>query len=106
MNDLKIRRLLTSIIAAADLLENGCLNDSERRSIRDIQDCNLQDADKLGVPYSVQNAALAAGTAMKRRGYSAAEADALMEKYAEKLTPEFRSEWKKYREMRILEGVV
>ena len=101
MKNLDIRRLLISMISAADLLESARLDDEERRSISDIQRCNLDDADRLGIPYSVQNAALAAGRAMHRRGYASNIVDAIMTENAAKLTEEHRAAWKAYRTARI-----
>jgi uridylate kinase len=96
---LHVSNLFMSMISAADLLENGDLTDAERHQIRDIQKCNFREADDMGISYTVQNAALSAGTHNKMQQYTSRLAEELMEKYADRLTAEARYAWKEYREV-------
>ena len=91
-----IKNILLSIISAADLLENTRLNAEETRAIRGIMECNFSDADRLGIPYKVQNAALAAGYSNRGRRYCSDLVREIMQQYADRLTPEARAEWKAF----------
>lgn len=98
-----IKNLILSIISASDLLENARLNDGERRALRDIMECNFSEADRLGIPYKVQNAALVAGCSNRGRRYCSSLTTEIMQQYANRLTPEARAEWKEFCEKRVQE---
>ena len=91
-----IKNILLSIISAADLLENARLTAEETRALRGCMECNFSDADRLGIPYKVQNAALAAGYSNKGRRYCSDLTREIMQQYADRLTPEARAEWKAF----------
>ena len=91
-----IKSILLSIISGTDLLENTRLDAEETRAIRGIMECNFSEADRLGIPYKVQNAALAAGYSNQGRRYCSDLAREIMQQYADRLTPEARAEWKAF----------
>ena len=91
-----IKNLILSIISASDLLENGRLDADERRTICDIMKCNFAEADRIGIPFIVQNAALAAGAANHGRRYCSDLANEIMQKYVHRLTPEACAEWRDF----------
>ena len=88
-----IKNLILSIVSASDLLENGRLDAEERHTICDTMECNFAKADRVGVPFIVQNAALAAGANNHGRRYCLDLANEIMQKYAHRLTPEALAEW-------------
>lgn len=96
-----IKNLILSIISASDLLENARLNDEEHRALCGIMECNFSEADRLGIPYKVQNAALAAGYSNRGRRYCSSLASEIMQQYAHRLTPAARAEWKEFCEKRV-----
>lgn len=98
-----IKNLILSIISASDLLENGRLDADERRTICGIMECNFTEADRIGVPFIVQNAALTAGTANHGRRYCSDLANEIMQKYAHRLTPEACAEWRGFLQARNAE---
>lgn len=87
-----IKNLILSIVSASDLLENARLNAEEKRYLRGAMECNFAEADRLGVPYKVQNAALAAGANNHGRRYCSDLANEIMQQYAHCLTPEALAE--------------
>lgn len=89
-----IKNLILSIISASDLLENGRLDAEERRTICDTMECNFTEADYIGIPFIVQNTALAAGANNHGRRYCLDLANEIMQKYAHRLTPEALTEWR------------
>ena len=89
-----VKNLILSIVSASDLLENGRLDAEERRTICGIMECNFAEADRLGVPFIVQNAALAAGRQNRRRRYCSDLAREIMQQYADRLTDSARAEWR------------
>lgn len=91
-----LKNLILSIISASDLLENARLTTDERRALRDIMECNFNEADRLGIPYSVQNAALSAGAANHGRRYCSDLAREIMQRYADRLTDSARAEWRSF----------
>ena len=88
-----IKNLILSIVSASDLLENSRLNADERRTIRGIMECNFAEADRIGIPFIVQNAALAAGANNHGRRYCLDLANEIVQKYAHRLDPEALAEW-------------
>ena len=98
-----IKNLILSIISASDLLENARLDDEERRTICDIMECNFTEADRIGIPFIVQNAALAAGASNRGRRYCSDLAYEIMQKYAHRLTPEACAEWRDFLQARNAE---
>ena len=92
---LKISNALLCIVSGNDLIHNrASLSEDERRSIRSAMECTLADLDNMGVPFSVQNAALYAGEDNKQKRYCSSFVSEIMEKYADKLSDEARSSWK------------
>ena len=91
-----IKNLILSIISASDLLENGRLDADERRTICGIMECNFTEADRIGIPFIVQNAALAAGAHNRGRRYCSNLVNEIMQKYAHRLTPEACAEWRDF----------
>ncbi len=91
-----LKNLIMSIISASDLLENARLDAAERDSLRDIMECNFAEADRLGIPFIVQNAALAAGAHNHGRRYCSDLASEIMQQYADRLTDSARAEWRSY----------
>lgn len=87
-----IKNLILSIVSASDLLENGRLDAEERRTICGIMECNFAKADRVGISFIVQNAALAAGANNHGRRYCSNLANEIMQKYAHRLTPEALAE--------------
>ena len=91
-----IKNLILSIISASDLLENARLNAEEKRYLRDAMECNFTEADRIGVPFIVQNAALAAGANNHGRRYCSDLTNEIVQKYAHRLTPEALAEWRDF----------
>ncbi len=91
-----LKNLIMSIISASDLLENARLDAAERDSLRSIMECNFSEADRLGIPYKVQNAALIAGRQNRRRRYCSDLAREIMQQHADRLTDSARAEWRSY----------
>lgn len=91
-----IKNLILSIVSASDLLESGRLDAEERRALRGIMECNFAEADRIGIPFIVQNAALAAGANNHGRRYCLDLANEIMQKYAHRLTPEALTEWRDF----------
>nr|DAQ80873.1 MAG TPA: hypothetical protein [Caudoviricetes sp.] len=91
-----IKNLILSIVSASDLLENGRLDTDERRTICDIMECNFTEADRIGIPFIVQNTALAAGANNHGRRYCLDLTIEVMQKYAHRLTPEALAEWRDF----------
>ena len=98
-----IKNLILSIVSASDLLENSRLNAEERRAICGIMECNFAEADRIGIPFIVQNAALAAGANNHGRRYCLDLANEIMQKYAHRLTPEALAEWHDFLQARNAE---
>lgn len=95
-----LKNLIMSIISASDLLENARLDAAERDSLRDIMECNFTEADRIGIPFIVQNVALAAGRQNRRRRYCSDLANEIMQQYADRLTDSARAEWRSYMQER------
>ena len=76
-----IKNILLSIVSGADLLENARLNAEEKRYLRGAMECNFSEADRLGIPYKVQNAALAAGRHNRSRRYCSVIVNEIMQQY-------------------------
>lgn len=91
-----IKNLILSIVSASDLLENGRLDAEERRTICGIMKCNFAEADRIGIPYIVQNSALAAGARNHGRQYCSDLANEIIQEYAHRLTPEALAEWRDF----------
>ena len=91
-----VKNLILSIISASDLLENSRLDAEERRTICGIMECNFAEADRIGIPFIVQNAALAAGANNHGRRYCSDLANEIVQKYAHRLTPEALAEWRDF----------
>ena len=87
-----IKNLILSIVAASDLLESGRIDAEERRTICSTMECNFAEADRVGIPFVVQNAALAAGANNHGRRYCSDLTNEIMQKYAHRLTPEALAE--------------
>lgn len=98
-----IKNLILSIVSASDLLENGRLDAEERRTICGIMECNFAEADRIGIPFIVQNAALAAGANNHGHRYCSNLAIEIMQKYAHRLTPEALAEWRDFLQARNAE---
>ena len=97
-----IRVALLSIVSGVDLLDNRpSIDDAERASIRDHIKGSFYALDRLGVPYSVQNAAIHKGGRNQGRRYASAIVRDILEQYAPRLTPEARREWYDYRTAQI-----
>ena len=98
MNELDLRNLLAAIVSASALLDHGHISEDERRSLRSNIQANFEQADRLGVPYSVQNAAISAGRKLDLARESAqAKARQIIRENAARLTAEYRAEWREYR---------
>ena len=98
MNRIDLRNLIASMVSASALLVHGNLDAEEARSVRSSLEADFSDADRLGVPYSVQNAALYAGRRLNLNSDSAQDAARrIMQEYAERLTPDHMADWKAYR---------
>lgn len=91
-----IKNLILSIVSASDLLENSRLDAEERRTICSAMECNFAEADRVGVPFIVQNAALAAGANNHGRRYCLDLVNEIMQEYAHRLTPEALTEWRDF----------
>lgn len=98
-----IKNLILSIVSASDLLENSRLNAEERRAICGIMKCNFAEADRVGIPFIVQNAAIAAGSNNRGRRYCLDLTNEIMQKYAHRLTPEALAEWRDFLQARNAE---
>lgn len=98
-----VKNLILSIISASDLLENSRLDAEERRTICGIMECNFAEADRIGIPFIVQNAALAAGARNHGRRYCLDLVNEIMQKYAQRLTPEALAEWRGFLQARNAE---
>lgn len=88
-----IKNLILSIVSASDLLENSRLDAEERHTICGIMECNFAEADRIGIPFIVQNAAIAAGVNNHGRRYCLDITIEIMQKYAHRLTPGALAEW-------------
>lgn len=96
-----IRTALLSVVSGVDLLDNDrALDSAEESSIRDHIEGSFYALDRLGVPYSVQNAAIYQGGRNQGRRYASAIVRDILEQYAPRLTPEARREWHDYRAAR------
>ena len=98
-----IKNLILSIVSASDLLENSRLNAEEWRTICGIMECNFAEADRIGIPFIVQNAALAAGANNHGRRYCSDLANEIMQKYVHRLTPQALAEWHDFLQARNAE---
>lgn len=97
-----VRLALLSIVSGVDLLDNRRnLGDDERASIRDHIKGSFEALDRLGVPYSVQNAAIGAGSCNNERRPASYIVRDILEQYADRLTPEGRREWYDFRAARL-----
>lgn len=76
-----VKNIILSIISGADLLANARLTAEEKRYLRGAMECNFSEADRLGIPYKVQNAALAAGRQNRRRRYCSDLCAEIMQRY-------------------------
>ena len=98
-----IKNLILSIVSASDLLENGRLDAEERRAICGIMEYNFAEADRVGIPFIIQNAALAAGAHNHGRRYCLDLANEIIQQYAHRLTPEALAEWRDFLQARNAE---
>lgn len=98
-----IKNLILSIVSASDLLENSRLDTEERRAICDTMECNFTEADRIGISFIVQNAALAAGAHNHGERYCSDLANEIMQKYAHRLTPKACAEWRDFLQARNAE---
>ena len=98
MNELDLRNLLAAIVSASALLDHGHISEDERRALRSNIEATFDQADRLGIPYSVQNAAIFAGRKLDMGRESAqAKARQIIRENADRLTAEYREEWREYR---------
>lgn len=98
-----IKNLILSIVSASDLLENAHLTNEEKRYLRGAMERNFAEADRIGIPFIVQNAALAAGANNRGRRYCLDLTIEIMQKYAHRLTPEALAEWRDFLQARNAE---
>lgn len=92
-----IRLLLLSLVSGMDILDNQpSAPESERQTIRETIDADFAALDRLGVPYIVQNAATGAGSRNKSMSPASFLVRDIMVKYAHRLTPEARQEWRTF----------
>ena len=97
-----IRLLLLSLASGMDILDNQpSTPEEERQTVREAIDADFAGLDRLGVPYIVQNAAIGAGSRNKGTRPASFLIHDILSKYAHRLTPEARQEWRKFREERI-----
>lgn len=96
-----IRLLLLSLASGMDILDNQpSTPEAERQTIQEAIEADFADLDRLGVPYIVQNAAVGAGSRNRGARPTSFLVRDIMDKYAHRLTPEARQEWRQYREER------
>ena len=94
-----IRLLLLSLASGMDILDNRpSTPEEERQTIRETIEADFKGLDRLGVPYTVQNAAVGAGSHNKGRQYISRLVQNIMDQYAHRLTPEARQEWWEFAE--------
>ena len=97
-----IRLLLLSLVSGMNVLDNQpSTPEAERQTIRQAIEADFAALDRLGVPYIVQNAAIGAGSRNKGTRPASFLIHDILSKYAHRLTPEARQEWRKFREERI-----
>lgn len=97
-----IRLLLLSLASGIDILANRPdTPEEERQTIRETIEADFAGLDRLGVPYIVQNATIGAGSRNKGARPASFLVCDILDKYAHRLTPEARQEWRKFREGRI-----
>lgn len=97
----EIRLLLLSLASGIDILDNQpSTPEAERQTIRETIEADFAGLDRLGVPYIVQNSAIGAGSSNKGKRPTSFLVRDIMDKYAHRLTPEARQEWRQYREER------
>ena len=93
-----IRLLLLSLASGMDILDNQPSTPEERQTIRETIEADFVGLDRLGVPYIVQNAAIGAGSRNGGKRPTSFLVRDIMDKYAHRLTPEARQEWRELRE--------
>lgn len=94
-----IRLLLLSLASGMDILDNQpATPEQERQTVREAIEADFAGLDRLGVPYTVQNAAIGAGSRNKGKQYISRLVQDIMEQYAHRLTPEARQEWREFAE--------
>ena len=96
-----IRLLLLSVVSGMDILDNRpSTPEAERETIGGTIKADFDGLDRLGVPYVVQNAAIGAGSRNKSALPASSLTRDIMDKYAHRLTPEARQEWREFMETR------
>ena len=94
-----IRLLLLSLVSGMDILDNRPETpEEEKKSIREAIEADFAGLDRLGVPYIVQNAAIGAGSRNNGKRPISSLVREIMGKYAHRLTPEAREEWRRFAE--------
>lgn len=94
-----IRLLLMSLASGMDILDNQPTTpEEEQKTIREAIEADFVGLDRLGVPYIVQNAALGAGSRNSGKRPISSLVREIMGKYAHRLTPEAREEWRRFAE--------
>lgn len=90
-----IRLLLLSLASGMDILDNQpSTPEVERQTIRETIEADFAALDRLGVPYIVQNSAIGAGSRNKGMRPTSFLVRDIMDKYAHRLTPEARQDWR------------
>ena len=92
-----IRALLLSLVSGMDILDNQpSTPEAERQTVKDSIEADFDGLDRLGVPYIVQNAAIGAGSQNKGARPASFLVHEILDKYAHRLTPEARQEWREF----------
>lgn len=100
-----IRLLLLSLASGMDILDNRPETpEEEKKSIREAIEADFVGLDRFGVPYIVQNAALGAGSRNNGKRPISSPVREIMDKYAHRLTPEARQEWRDFAEAQRAEA--
>lgn len=101
----EIRALLLSLVSGMDILDNRpSTPEEERQTIQQTIEADFADLDRLGVPYIVQNAATGAGSRNNGTRPASFLVHDIMDKYAHRLTPEARQEWREFAEAQRAEA--
>lgn len=94
-----IRLLLLSLASGMDILDNRPTTpEEEQKTIREAIEAGFAGLDRLGVPYTIQNAAIGAGSRNNGKQYVSRLVQNIMDQYANRLTPEARQEWREFAE--------
>lgn len=101
----EIRLLLLSLASGMDILDNQpSTPESELQTIQEAIEADFAGLDRLGVPYIVQNAAIGAGNRNKGTRPASFLIHDILSKYAHRLTPEARQEWREFAEAQRAEA--